>query len=115
MRFIEPATPAVYHERVTGVGASKGRVQPGSSVATVSRMELPTLLQTGPETFQVLSGDGHPVTAILTLQTRRGLGVSGVPPLTVATEVVRYLQEHGIVVEDQMDLGAAAGRHVGAI
>lgn len=73
------------------------------------------MLQTGPETFQVFRGDGRPVTATLTLKTRRGLGVAGVPPLTVATEVVRYLQEQGVAVQDQMDLGAAAGRHVGAI
>ncbi len=78
-------------------------------------MEPPTLMQTGPETFRVLCGDGRALSATVAHHTRRGLGLSGVPPLTVATEMVRFLQEQGATLEDGMDLGAAAVSHLGAV
>lgn len=76
------------------------------------------LLQTGPETFQVLAVGRAPVSATLSHATRRGLGLHGVPPLTVATEIVRFLLERdGLPVERdgcqdaEVALGAAAGRY----
>lgn len=78
-------------------------------------MDTPTLLQTGPETFRVLLGDGRQVTAILPHHTRRGLGLHGVPPLTVAHEMVRFLLEQGEELEGEVVLGVAAGRHVGFV
>lgn len=78
-------------------------------------MDTPTLLQTGPETFQVLLGDGRQVTATLPHHTRRGLGLHGVPPLTVAREVVSFLLEQGEQLEGEVALGAAAGQHPGFV
>jgi hypothetical protein len=74
-------------------------------------MEGPALLQTGPETFQVLLGEGRTVAAHLPHHTRRGLGLQGVPPLTVATEIVAFLLERGGIEGDEVALGAAAGRY----
>jgi hypothetical protein len=77
-------------------------------------MEPPVLLQTGPETFQIMLGEGRRVAARLPHHTRRGLGLQGVPPLTVATEIVAFLLEReGIDAEreDELVLGAAAGRY----
>jgi hypothetical protein len=74
-------------------------------------MEPPVLLQTGPETFQVLLGGGRRVAAHLAHHTRRGLGLSGVPPLTVATEIVAFLLERHGIEGDEVSLGAAAGRY----
>jgi hypothetical protein len=84
-------------------------------LATVRGMETPTLLQTGPETFRVLLGDGRERTVTLPHHTRRGLGLHGVPPLTVAREIVRFLLERGDDLPDQASLGAVAGRHVGFV
>jgi len=78
-------------------------------------METPTLLQTGPETFRVLLGDGRQATATLPHHIRRGLGLHGVPPLTVAREIVGFLLEQGEEFDGEVSLGAAAGRHVGFV
>lgn len=83
--------------------------------ATVAVMATPTLLQTGPESFRVLLGDGRQVTATLAHHTRRGLGLHGVPPVTVATEIVAFLLEQGDALEDGVALGAAAGRYTGFV
>jgi hypothetical protein len=75
-------------------------------------MDRPTLLQTGPETFTILLGGGRVVTAHLPHHTRRGLGLSGVPPLTVATEMVVFLLERdGLDGDEVVSLGAAVGRY----
>jgi hypothetical protein len=73
------------------------------------------VLQTGPETFTVLFGGGRTVRAHLAHETRRGLGLTGVPPLTVAIEIVRFLLEHGEDLEGEVALGSAAGRHLGFV
>ena len=83
-------------------------------------MDEPVLLQTGPERFRVLLGGGREVTATLAHHTRRDLGLTGVPPLTVATEIVRFLLERdGLGGDgpggDPVSLGAAAGRHPGFV
>ncbi len=78
-------------------------------------MDTPTLLQTGPETFLVLTGRGERVTVTLPLQLRRGLGLEAVPPLTVATEIVRFLHEHGDRPDPGTSLAAAAGRYPGFV
>jgi hypothetical protein len=83
----------------------------------------PVVLQTGPERFRVLLGDGRVVEASLAHHTRRGLGVHGVAPVVVATEIVRFLLERGEfapAVHDPPDgeviaLGAAAGRYPGFV
>ena len=69
------------------------------------------LLQTGPETFEVHAAEADRVTATLSHATRRGLGLHGVPPLTVATEIVRVLLERDGLVGDPVALGPAAGRY----
>ncbi len=77
-------------------------------------MDGPVLLQTGPETFQVMLGHGRRVAARLAHHTRRGLGLQGVPPLTVATEIVAFLLERETIDTeqgDELELGAAAGRY----
>lgn len=72
------------------------------------------LLQIGPERFRVLLGGGREIDATLSHTTRRGLGMHGVPPLTVASEIVRFLQEHDDLPDGgDVSLGAAAGRHPG--
>jgi hypothetical protein len=69
------------------------------------------LLQTDPETFRVLCGDGRELTATLAHHTRRGLGLHGVPPLEVATQIVAFLVERDALPSDgEVALGAAAGR-----
>lgn len=75
-------------------------------------MEPPTLIQTGPETFELLLGDGRVRALRLAHHTRRGLGLSGVPPLQVATEAVRLLRERGEPLDGDapLDLGPALGR-----
>lgn len=84
----------------------------------------PVVLQTGPETFRVLLGGGRELQATLRHTTRRGLGAHGVPPVVVATEVVRFLLEHGDLRaggneaaggSQTLELGAAAGRHPGFV
>lgn len=82
-------------------------------------MDHPILHQTGPESFELLLGDGHRRPVRLAHHTRRGLGLTGVPPLQVATEAVRILAERGPLEEvlvvageaaEALDLGAAVGR-----
>ncbi len=73
-------------------------------------MVEPTLLQTGPETFRILLGGGHQIEAVLEHHTRRGLGLTGIPPLIVAAEIVRFLEERDALTGPQLALGAAAGR-----
>ncbi len=82
-------------------------------------MDAPILQQTGPEHFELFLGDGRRRTLTLAHHTRRGLGLTGVPPLQVATEAVRILQERGDALEaavtpgeptPALDLGAAVGR-----
>ena len=74
-------------------------------------MDRPVLLQTGPESFRVLLGEGRTVDAHLAHHTRRGLGLQGVPPLTVATEMVLFLLERDGIEGDEVSLGAAVGRY----
>lgn len=71
------------------------------------------LLQTGPQTFQVLLGGGRIIDAHLSHDTRRGLGLTGQPPLAVATELVRFLAEREDLagVGSPLYLGAAAGKY----
>jgi hypothetical protein len=69
------------------------------------------LLQTGPETFEVFASGRDRVTVTLSHATRRGLGLHGVPPLTVATEIVRFLVERDGLPHGEVALGPAAGRH----
>lgn len=75
-------------------------------------MEPPTLIQTGPDTFELLLGGGRVRELRLAHHTRRGLGLTGIPPLQVATEVVRILSERGEALEGDgpLDLGPALGR-----
>jgi hypothetical protein len=80
-------------------------------------MDAPILQQTGPESFDLLLGDGRRRQLRLAHHTRRGLGLTGVPPLHVATEAVRILEERGPLPEvlhgdhaQVIDLGAAIGR-----
>jgi hypothetical protein len=68
------------------------------------------LLQVGPETFRVLFGDGRQVNATLPHATRRALGLHGVPPLSVATELVVFLLERDALPDGDVALGRAAGR-----
>ena len=81
--------------------------------------ETPTLQQTGPERFELFLGQGRRRSLILAHHTRRGLGLLGVPPLQVATEAVRILQERGAPLDGEsaaadperpLDLGAAVGQ-----
>jgi hypothetical protein len=69
-------------------------------------------VQTGPESFTLLLGDGAPREVRLAHHTRRGLGLAAVPPLQVATEAVRILQERGasLAGDGVLDLGAAVGQ-----
>ncbi len=71
----------------------------------------PTLLQTGPETFDVWVA-GRRLAARLPHRTRRGLGLTGLPPLHVATEMVVFLAERDALPADgeEVDLGRAVGR-----
>lgn len=75
--------------------------------------DAPSVLQTGPESFEVWV-DGRRRSARLAHRTRRGLGLQGVPPVEVVTEMVRFLREReawppaGDAAE--IDLGPAAGR-----
>lgn len=75
-------------------------------------MEPPTLVQTGPDTFDLLLGDGRVRALHLAHHTRRGLGLTGIPPLQVATEIVRILLERGAPFDGDgpLDLGPALGR-----
>jgi hypothetical protein len=81
-------------------------------------VDEPLLHQTGPESFELLLGDGRRRALRLAHHTRRGLGLHGVPPLHVATEAVRILQERGATLAElggdaegrPLDLGSAVGR-----
>ncbi|MFU8839254.1 MAG: hypothetical protein ACNA8R_00855 [Nitriliruptoraceae bacterium] len=83
-----------------------------SSAGSGTEVEAPTLLQTGPESFVVLLGDGVQREVRLAHHTRRGLGLVAVPPLQVATEAVRIVQERGELLagDGVLDLGVAVGR-----
>jgi hypothetical protein len=80
-------------------------------------VDEPLLHQTGPESFELLLGDGRRRALRLAHHTRRGLGLHGVPPLHVATEAVRILLERGATLAElggdgdglPLDLGAAVG------
>jgi hypothetical protein len=74
------------------------------------------VLQTGPETFRVLGG-GRDLTATLAHHTRRGLGLHGVPPVQVATELARFLLERDALPSDgdEVALAAVAGRFPGFV
>lgn len=76
-------------------------------------MDDAVVLQTGPESFQVLLAGRGRVEATLAHHTRRGLGLHGVPPVQVATEVVRFLLERdGLPEADEpIALAAVAGRY----
>lgn len=69
----------------------------------------PTVLQTGPESFRVWVGERR-LEARLAHRTRRGLGLAGVPPIEVVTELVRFLVERDALPDGPVDLGPAAGR-----
>ena len=74
----------------------------------------PTLLQTGPETFEVWVA-GRRLQARVRHHTRRGLGLTGLPPLQVAAEMVAFLVERDALPADAtdagpVDLGRAVGR-----
>lgn len=64
-----------------------------------------------PERFTVLLGDGRVHSATLAHQTRRGLGLHGVPPVVVARELVLLIVENGRWPEsdDEVVLTAVAG------
>jgi hypothetical protein len=76
-------------------------------------MDRPVLLQEDPERFRVLLGGGREVQATLPHAARRGLGLHGVPPLTVATELVAFLLERDALPEREVALVPAAARFPG--
>ena len=68
------------------------------------------MLQTGPESFEVWVG-GRRLAARLEHHARRGLGLQGVPPVQVATEMVAFLVEReALPAGTELDLGRAVGR-----
>lgn len=71
----------------------------------------PTLLQTGPETFDVWIA-GRRLQARLAHHTRRGLRLAGLPPVQVAGEMVAFLAERDALPAggEELDLGRAVGR-----
>ena len=72
----------------------------------------PTVLQTGPESFDVWVG-GRRLAVRLAHHTRRGLGLQGVPPVHVATEMVIFLAERDALPAESdgdVELGPAVGR-----
>jgi hypothetical protein len=79
-------------------------------------MDELVVLQTGPETFRVLGG-GRDLTATVAHHTRRGLGLHGVPPVQVATELARFLDERGALPDETgpVALAALAGRYPGFV
>lgn len=69
------------------------------------------MLQTGPEEFQLLTGDGRRRVLLLTHHIRRGLGTTGTPPLAVAEAIVDFLLERDALPDtSEIPLGAVAGR-----
>ena len=79
-------------------------------------MDDVVLLQTGPDSFEVRVTGYPPVQAVLQPHTRQGLGGSSVPPVVVATEIVRFLLEHDAWPPTvQESLGAAVGRIPGFV
>jgi hypothetical protein len=67
----------------------------------------PAVLQTGPETFRILTGDGQPIEAHLGHEFRRAVA-PGVPPLQVAIELLGFAREHDVMPDGaaQVDLAA---------
>lgn len=78
-------------------------------------MDGPALLQTGPDTFTLMLGGGERREVVLPTTSRRELGLHGVPPLSVATEIVRLLREHGTVPLAGADLIAEVARQPGGL
>lgn len=77
--------------------------------------DAPTVLQTGPEDFEVWAGGGRRRVR-LAHRTRRGLGLAGVPPVEVVREMIRFLVERDDLGDaDPLDLGPAVGRHAEAV
>jgi hypothetical protein len=74
------------------------------------------VLQTGPETFRLLGG-GRDVPVRLAHHTRRGLGLQGVPPVAVVTEIARFLAERDALPsgDGEVALAAEAGRFPGFV
>jgi hypothetical protein len=76
------------------------------------------LATSDPERFQVLLG-GRVVAAVLGHDARRGLGLHGTPPVTIATELVGLLLEHDAwpgderPADEELALLPAAGRVAG--
>jgi hypothetical protein len=79
-------------------------------------MDELVVLQTGPESFRVLGG-GRDLTATLAHHTRRGLGLHGVPPVQVATEIARFLLERDALPREgvELPLVTVAGRFPGFV
>jgi hypothetical protein len=76
----------------------------------VTEWDDPTVLQTGPESFDVWVG-GRRLAARLAHHTRRGLGLHGVPPVQVAAEMVVFLAERdALPAGAEVELGRAIGR-----
>lgn len=76
----------------------------------------PVVLQTGPEDFDVLLGDGRRRRVVLAHQARRGLASTTVPAAHVVGEVVRFLLERdGLPEGEPCRLAAAAGRYPGFV
>jgi hypothetical protein len=76
----------------------------------VREWDDPTVLQTGPESFDVWVGDRR-LAVRLPHHTRRGLGLQGVPPVQVAAEMVVFLVERDALPADaEVELGRAVGR-----
>lgn len=72
----------------------------------------PVVLQTGPETFDVWVG-GRRLAVRVGHHVRRGLGLQGVPPVQVASEMIVFLDERDALPSDtegEIELGRAVGR-----
>jgi hypothetical protein len=75
------------------------------------------LATSDPERFTVRFADGRVHSATVPHATRRGLGLHGVPPVTVATELVGLVLEHDLWPEsdDEVLLVALAGQVPGFV
>lgn len=72
----------------------------------------PVVLQRGPETFDVWIG-GRRLAVRVAHHVRRGLGLQGVPPVQVASEMIAFLDERDALPSDadgEIELGRAVGR-----
>jgi hypothetical protein len=67
----------------------------------------PAILQTGPERFRVMFGDGRQIDAQLAHEFRRAIA-PGVPPLQVATEVFGFAREHDVLPPGATSVDLAA-------